>query len=136
MAGHVIVPDIPSVGWHCANHSCVPNAALTSHRGVSAIRHISIGQEVTVDYGWHLSPRAESACLCGEPDCIGTMGLARLEDIPKLVAHYRNHRLFDAVAGFLEAMMGQEHHVQPHFDRAFYDEFSAWVLKHQYLYGS
>lgn len=72
------------------NHSCNPNCQAVHHdsetrskRGdrvmIEAIRDIARGEELTYDYGITLEVRQTArlrqvwACLCGSPDCIGTM---------------------------------------------------------------
>jgi len=55
------------------NHSCAPNARLSIRQGrveFYALRGISAGEEITVDYGpTHHEGRL--ACRCGAPSCAG-----------------------------------------------------------------
>ena len=57
------------------NHSCAPNAVLRISQGrveFYAMRDISPGEEVTVDYGAsHHAGRL--ACRCGAPRCAGRL---------------------------------------------------------------
>jgi SET domain-containing protein len=57
------------------NHSCRPNARLTIRQGrveFYALRPISVGEEITVDYGpTHHEGRL--ACRCGAPGCRGAL---------------------------------------------------------------
>ncbi|KAF1691154.1 SET domain-containing protein [Pseudoxanthomonas koreensis] len=72
------------------NHSCAPNceAVIEEHDGknrrkdrvfIEAIRDIAPGEELTYNYGITLAerhtPRLKKiwACLCGSPECTGTM---------------------------------------------------------------
>jgi hypothetical protein len=73
--GTIVVPRDPTVvGWHVANHSCSPNARFVTQlgEGLRARRAIKAGDEITVWYGWS---RREVACLCGQPNCTGWIGL-------------------------------------------------------------
>ena len=62
-----IDPIYPNLYW---NHSCNPNAGLKGKVSVFAIRNITKGEEITIDYstieetdGW------EMKCGCGEKNC-------------------------------------------------------------------
>lgn len=65
-------PDIPAVGWHCANHACAPNARYRDF--LRATRAIARGDEIGVHYGWCGPVHGSIACLCGGPFCWGTIG--------------------------------------------------------------
>lgn len=65
-------PDLASVGWHLCNHSCTPNARLSVV--LVSTRRIAKGDEITVHYGWHDVRAANMKCLCGSPNCYGTVG--------------------------------------------------------------
>ena len=74
-AGWSVIPDLDSVGWHLANHSCNPNAIIDAKRDnyLVARRDIAPDQEITFDYGWE---RFEPMpCRCGEEHCSGNIGL-------------------------------------------------------------
>jgi hypothetical protein len=73
--GWSMIPDLESVGWHLANHSCNPNAIIDAKRDhyLVARRDISPDQEITFYYGWE---RFEPMpCHCGEEHCTGNIGL-------------------------------------------------------------
>jgi hypothetical protein len=73
--GWSVIPDLDSVGWHLANHSCNPNSIVDVKRDnyLVARRDIQPGQEITFDYGWE---RFEPMpCHCGEEHCSGNIGL-------------------------------------------------------------
>ena len=72
------------------NHSCAPNCraiVAESESGkpsdervvIESLRAIALGEELTYDYGIVLDQRHTArmkrlwACLCGAPDCTGTM---------------------------------------------------------------
>lgn len=55
------------------NHACTPNARLTIRDGrieFYALRAISPGEEITVDYG-ETHHNGTLACRCGAPGCVG-----------------------------------------------------------------
>lgn len=59
-------------GAEFVNHSCDPNLSMRKIRGqifLYSFRKIRIGEELTVDYGFHCS----CSCRCGSPKCRGTM---------------------------------------------------------------
>ena len=77
-----IWPDQTELGVHVVNHSCEPNAGITTYRGHSlyfAVRAIHPGEEVTVSY--LLGPIDDEcapcrhACWCRARSCTGTMHL-------------------------------------------------------------
>jgi hypothetical protein len=62
--------DDPS-GWAPQNHSCEPN---TGYKGLNvvALRNISKGEELTLDYASFLDEKMEPfQCQCGSPKCRG-----------------------------------------------------------------
>ena len=65
------------VGWNPAkfiNHSCAPNCEAELADGriwIIARRQISIGEEVTFNYGYDLEDYKEHPCHCGSPNCAG-----------------------------------------------------------------
>jgi hypothetical protein len=77
----VLVPDIDSVGGHLINHSCNPNTRWDEPAngmiGISACKKITVGEQITIFYGWFGNPDSHAAlkCLCGSPNCFGTMGI-------------------------------------------------------------
>jgi uncharacterized protein len=77
-----IWPDPTQPGVHIVNHSCEPNAGITTYRGHSlyfALRTIHPGEELTVSY--LLGPIDDEcapclhACWCRARSCTGTMHL-------------------------------------------------------------
>lgn len=57
------------------NHSCQPNARLCIRQGrveFYAVRDISPGEEVTVNYG-ETHHDGQLACRCGAPGCVGRL---------------------------------------------------------------
>jgi uncharacterized protein len=62
-------------GTHYINHSCAPNAymkILYGHVQFYALRDISPGEEITVDYISTLHPDTKR-CSCGAQTCRGTI---------------------------------------------------------------
>jgi SET domain-containing protein len=62
-------------GTHYINHSCVPNAFMKIHYKhilFIALRDISPGEEITIDYETTLHPNSKR-CICGTNDCRGTI---------------------------------------------------------------
>jgi hypothetical protein len=73
--GWSVIPDLDSVSWHLANHSCNPNAIIDARRDnyLVARRDIAPDQEITFDYGWvRFEPMT---CRCGEEHCSGNIRL-------------------------------------------------------------
>lgn len=82
---HVLVPDIPALGGHLANHSCRPNTRFEfSEREdtmfLEATRPIAAGEEITNFYNW--LGFENPPCLCGEEHCAGVIGFrwSRVDD--------------------------------------------------------
>ncbi|HEY5374781.1 MAG TPA: SET domain-containing protein-lysine N-methyltransferase [Polyangiaceae bacterium] len=60
-------------GWLC-NHSCNPNAAISSdgEGRIQCTRAIAPGEEVTIFYGWVTQNEpGRDPCLCGAARCRG-----------------------------------------------------------------
>jgi hypothetical protein len=64
------------------NHSCAPNCEAVDYGGrifICALRAISAGEELSIDYGLMVDGRITRAlrerfaCLCGAPNCRGTL---------------------------------------------------------------
>ena len=56
----------------CFNHSCEPNLGLSGQIGLIAMRDISVGEEVCLDYAMcDGSNYDEFDCTCGAPNCRG-----------------------------------------------------------------
>lgn len=55
------------------NHSCDPNAAFVDGLNLVAVRDISVGEEITWDYGTAIDEDdfAGFPCACGSRDCRG-----------------------------------------------------------------
>jgi SET domain-containing protein len=56
------------------NHSCAPNCRAETMRGriwIIANRDISVGEELTFDYGYGFSEWRLHPCRCGAPRCPG-----------------------------------------------------------------
>ena len=63
--------DNDPAGWAPQNHSCQPNTAYDG-LNVVAIRRISKGEELTLDYASFLDENMEPFnCQCGSPGCRG-----------------------------------------------------------------
>ncbi|MBP7342978.1 MAG: SET domain-containing protein-lysine N-methyltransferase [Syntrophaceae bacterium] len=80
--GHVIDATHSAAPAKWINHSCAPNleACQTGNRVfLKALRDISPGEELFYDYSLMIEGRItardkkEHTCLCGSPDCRGTM---------------------------------------------------------------
>jgi uncharacterized protein len=72
-------------GTHYINHSCEPNAfmmVLYDHILFIALRDISPGEEITIDYQDTLHSDSKR-CICGAPSCRGTINRRkkRVKDI-------------------------------------------------------
>jgi len=66
-------------GTHYINHSCQPNAfmkILYNHILFIALRDISPGEEITIDYESTLHSD-KKRCTCGAPLCRGTINKVR-----------------------------------------------------------
>jgi uncharacterized protein len=62
-----------SVEWYL-NHSCDGNVGFNENGDFVARRRIAKGEELTYDYGLAESnPRFRMNCLCGSPNCRGTI---------------------------------------------------------------
>ena len=58
------------------NHSCEPNSGLSGQIALVAMRDIQIGEEVCFDYAMSdTMPYDEFECLCGAPNCRGTINV-------------------------------------------------------------
>ena len=56
------------------NHSCEPNCEAEFSEGriwITAMRDITVGEEITFNYGYTLEEYREHPCQCGAPDCAG-----------------------------------------------------------------
>lgn len=54
------------------NHSCNPNAGITGHAGLVAMRNIMPGEEISFDYAMSDgTPYDEFTCGCGAQNCRG-----------------------------------------------------------------
>lgn len=56
------------------NHSCSPNCEISLRVGrlwLVAQRHITIGEELTFDYGYDLRDYWRHPCRCGAAECAG-----------------------------------------------------------------
>lgn len=64
-----ILWDNAPAEWSPQNHSCNPNTKY-SGLNVIAMKHISVGEELTLDYTTFLNDEMESfICNCGAPNC-------------------------------------------------------------------
>lgn len=54
------------------NHSCNPNIVPDGH-SVVALRSISVGEELTIDYAQFSPIGWEMSCNCGASVCVGTV---------------------------------------------------------------
>jgi len=65
--------DTNPSGWAPQNHSCDPNTVYDG-LNVKAIRNISKGEELTLDYSSFLDEHMEPfECQCGSPECRGVI---------------------------------------------------------------
>jgi len=69
------------------NHSCEPNLGFRGNVVLAAMRHISAGEELTIDYCLFDTLAEPMACACGTPSCRKTV---TGEDwrLPELQARY------------------------------------------------
>ncbi len=52
------------------NHSCEPNSAMASAKTLVALRHIEVGEEITMDYSMSdADPLWSISCNCGSKNC-------------------------------------------------------------------
>ncbi|HNY51534.1 MAG TPA: SET domain-containing protein-lysine N-methyltransferase [Smithella sp.] len=80
--GHVIDAKYHGNSARWINHSCKPNLEADQDGNrifLKALRNITIGEELSYDYGLVIDARKTSklkkeyACLCGAKNCRGTM---------------------------------------------------------------
>ncbi|MGD9996390.1 MAG: SET domain-containing protein [Ilumatobacteraceae bacterium] len=65
---HIVLP--PSTAAHFCNHSCDPNLWMEGPFDIATRRSISVGDELTIDYGTISgAPGFEMPCTCGTPSC-------------------------------------------------------------------
>jgi hypothetical protein len=86
---HLVLP--PGSIVHFGNHSCDPNMWHDGAFVITARKHISSGEELTIDYGTQSgAPGFSMPCHCGSPKC---RKLVTSEDwrIPELQVRYRGH---------------------------------------------
>lgn len=76
--------------WPYVNHSCNPNAGYRGTLGIIAMKNISKGEEITIDYAitegdpfWHM------VCHCGTKQCRKRILSAVLE--PELLKRYESY---------------------------------------------
>ena len=68
--GFYLVPSIPGEPGDYINHSCSPNAGMNGQIGVVAMRDITPGEEICIDYAMcDPSPYDEFTCSCGAAEC-------------------------------------------------------------------
>jgi SET domain-containing protein len=66
-----------NVSWNTArllNHSCAPNCEAwieDKQIFIYALREISLGEELTFDYGFDVENYEDHPCLCGSEECVG-----------------------------------------------------------------
>ncbi len=66
-----------NVSWNPArliNHSCAPNCEAVLDEGriwIVAGRDITVGEELTFNYGFDLEDYRKYPCACGAPNCVG-----------------------------------------------------------------
>jgi hypothetical protein len=72
-----IYPDFP---LQHINHSCEPNSAFVSDRSLVAIRPISGGEEITLDYSTtEVDPDWSMTCACGAANCRGVLRAIQID---------------------------------------------------------
>lgn len=68
-----------SVLWNTAryiNHSCEPNCEIIIEKGhiwIVSLRDISLGEELSYDYGFDLEDFEQFPCKCSKNGCVGYM---------------------------------------------------------------
>ncbi|MFA5127452.1 MAG: SET domain-containing protein-lysine N-methyltransferase [Patescibacteria group bacterium] len=84
------IPDHDNV-WNYINHSCRPNSLLTGGTKVVAIRPISNGDEVVIDYSCTEAVAAwKMKCHCRQKNCRGV--IRSIQYLPKnLFEKYKNY---------------------------------------------
>jgi SET domain-containing protein len=78
--GKYVDGDDPKNLLKYVNHSCNPNceADIKGEKVFyHALRDIKKGEELTIDYSLDAEPNDPQTCLCGEPNCRGTMKEAK-----------------------------------------------------------
>ncbi|MBI5089970.1 MAG: SET domain-containing protein-lysine N-methyltransferase [Actinobacteria bacterium] len=86
---HLVLP--PSTAAHFCNHSCEPNLWMEGPYTIVSRRAVSIGDELTIDYGTISgAPGFEMKCSCGSTRC---RGVVTSDDwlLPALQASYGQH---------------------------------------------
>lgn len=66
--------DFPYNLARLINHSCEPNCESVNVRGhiwIRSIKAISVGQELTFNYGYSPECFLDNPCRCGSPKCLG-----------------------------------------------------------------
>ncbi len=62
-----------SIPWHI-NHSCKPNVYMDAVGNYRTLRAVRNGAELFIDIGTIMTdPNYSLKCLCGEPNCVGTI---------------------------------------------------------------
>lgn len=80
--------DNPS-GWAPQNHSCSPNTVCDG-LNVVALRNITKGEELTLDYGVFLDEHTESfVCRCGSPQCRGLITGTKFNSVTEREKRFR-----------------------------------------------
>ncbi len=75
------------------NHSCEPNCEAVNFRGhiwIVAIQDISVGEELSFDYGYDLEHFLDHPCRCGTKGCVGY--IVRRDQHRKLKKILRNRK--------------------------------------------
>lgn len=67
------------------NHCCEPNTAICGKIQLIAIREVTIGEELTMDYSCSMSgdPEGNMPCRCRSPRCRGA--ITNFEDLPAVL---------------------------------------------------
>ena len=60
---------LPKDPWRYLNHSCEPNAGIKNERDIVAMRAITKGEEITIDYAMNNIDDWMMECQCGCSTC-------------------------------------------------------------------
>lgn len=75
------------------NHSCSPNCEMVNEEDklfLYSLEEISIGSELTFDYGYDVEHFLDHPCRCGSPNCMGyIVARAQWNKLRKILARSR-----------------------------------------------
>jgi hypothetical protein len=86
-----LTPEELEASMMHVNHSCDPNLGLAGNMLYVAMRSVSAGEELTLDYAMYASATTqEFACTCRSPRCRGRITNQDWKN-PELQARYRGY---------------------------------------------